>query len=302
MFPEYPNFKALEFDDLNLVSDYLKKDSRNICELSLPNIFVYKDVEKPAATLINKKLCLLISPPDETPYFLEPLGSSNSTEIINICLKHAGRISRASENFVSRIPADAYNITPLRGHFDYVYLAKELVELKGRKFDGKRNHIKNFTRRFPDYELIPLDSTFKKQALKLFSAWFEVRKESRFFPRLTYTSQTRAIETAFSYFKELKLIGGALLAEKDLKGFILGSAMNPETISVHFQYAHPDLPGAAQTLLRQACIKIFSKFTYVNLEQDLGIPGLRKAKLSYHPLKLEKKFEIKPIQKERTPA
>jgi hypothetical protein len=290
MLPEYPKFKPLEFEDLSQISNYLKKDSRKICELSLPNIFVYKDVEKPAATLINKNLCLLISPPDETPYFLEPL---SNREAIDGCLKHAGRISRASENFISRIPSDAYSITPLRSHFDYVYLTKELAELKGRKYDGKRNHIKNFTRRFPDYEFIPLDSTFKKQALKLFSAWFEVRKESRFFPRLTYTSQTRAIETAFSYFNELKLIGGALLVEKDLKGFILGSTLNPETISVHFQYAHPDFPGVAQTLLWEACNKIFSKFTYVNLEQDLGIPGLRKAKLSYHPLRMEKKFEIK---------
>jgi hypothetical protein len=79
-----------------------------------------------------------------------------------------------------------------------------------------------------------------------------------------------------------------------MKGFILGSRLNPETASVHFQYGDPSLRGISQTLLWEACNKTFSSFKYINLEQDLGIPGLRKAKLSYYPLRLEKKFEITP--------
>ena len=65
--------------------------------------------------------------------------------------------------------------------------------------------------------------------------------------------------------------------------------------AVHFSYGHPDAPGIAQLLLWEGCNKLFTNSAYVNLEQDLGIPGLRKAKLSYHPLRLERKFEIKPI-------
>ena len=98
---------------------------------------------------------------------------------------------------------------------------------------------------------------------------------------------------AFANFRTLGLTGGALLIDQAMKGFVLGSALNAETASIHFMYGDPSLQGTSQILLWEACNKTFSKFAYVNLEQDLGIPGLRKAKLSYSPHKLEKKFEIK---------
>ena len=103
--------------------------------LLMANILIWKNSERPEATLINGNLCLLIKPPAEPPYFLEPLGKDVSAGTVEICLKHSGKISRASEKFVSFLPKDRYAIAPLRNHFDYVYSVKELAELKGRKFD-----------------------------------------------------------------------------------------------------------------------------------------------------------------------
>ncbi len=295
MLPEYPKLKALETKDLGKMCHYFNKSKPNICELALANLFIWQDFDHPKLTIINQNLCILITPPNEPPFFLEPIGKNKIPETIDTCLKDSGRMARLSEEFIFRLDLKNYRIVCSRNHFDYVYETKILAELKGKKFDGKRNHIKNFKRRHPDYEFKPLNARSKNEALELFKAWFAIRRDSRFFPRLAHTSQKSAIERSFAHFEELNMSGGTIYVDKKMKGFVLGSPLNHETISVHFLYAHPSLRGIFQTLLWEACKKTFDSFKYINLEQDLGIPGLRKAKSSYQPLKLEKKFEITAI-------
>ena len=77
-----------------------------------------------------------------------------------------------------------------------------------------------------------------------------------------------------------------------MEGFIVTSAGTPETATAHLQYANYKIPGIYQVLLWETCRQILSSFTFLNLEEDLGIPGLRKTKLSYQPIRLEEKFLI----------
>ncbi|NQT29522.1 MAG: DUF2156 domain-containing protein [Candidatus Saganbacteria bacterium] len=292
MLPRYPEFKSLEIEDLGSIKKYFGPQS--VCELCPANLIIWKNFDHPKITLINNNLCILASPPNEPSFFLEPLGNHKIVETVDLCLKDSGKISRVSEGFLSKLPKDKYHLSCLRDQFDYVYLTKILAELKGKKYDGKRNHIKKFKIRHPNYEFRPLKEDQKNEALALFETWFSMRKHSRFFPKLAYSSQKEAVETAFVNFRELGLRGGALFVDNAMKGFVLGSALNNNTASIHFMYGYPSLQGTSQVLLWEACNKTFSDFTYLNLEQDLGIPGLRKAKLSYYPHKLEKKFEINP--------
>lgn len=295
MLPDYPKFKALDWGDLDLIAHQLKKANMMICEFSLANLLIWKDFDHPRLTTINHNLCIHITPPNEPPFFLEPLGHNKIVETINICLADSGKISRATANFVEKLPPGQFRTSELRNQDDYLYEVKALAELKGRKFDGKRNHLKNFKRRHPDYGYIPLTPELKNSCLELFEQWFVIRQESRYFPKLAYTSQRSALEKTFKYYDRLKMAGGALLIDKKVKGFMIGSPLNKETVSAHFQYGHPSLRGIFQALVWEACNKTFHNFKYINLEQDLGIPGLRKAKLSYYPLRLEKKFEITAI-------
>jgi hypothetical protein len=294
MLPEYPRFKFVEFSDLPFISKHLKNYPCDICELNLVNIFIWENFDHPQLTLINQNLCIYVSPANEPPSFLEPVGSRKISATVDICLKHAGKMSRISSGFIAKLPKEKYKISEIRNQFDYIYETKVLAELRGRKFDGKRNHIKKFKQRHPEYKFVRLTSEHKNEALNLFKEWFAIRKESRFFPKLAYTSQNSAIEKAFSHFNKLNLMGGALYIDKSMKGFTLGSFLNPEMISVHFLYGHPALQGISQILLWEACRKTYASSKYLNLEQDLGIPGLRKAKLSNQPLRLQKKYEILP--------
>ena len=296
MLPVFPKFKLIDLEYQKTLLSCLETSERKICELAFANLIVWNKFDRGQFTYINKNLCILISPLNEEPYFLEPLGRNMPVETAEVCLKSAGRISRASDDFLSSLPKDKFAATELRNQFDYVYLRKDLAELKGKKYDGKRNHLKRFRAAHPDSQFIPLSSEAKNEALELFDRWFEIRKESKFYPRLAYTAQKDAIGSAFDNYEALKLMGGAIMIGGKLKGFILGSRLNKDTASAHFSYGDPSVNGISQALLFEACNKTFPDLTYVDLEQDLGIPGLRSAKLSYHPMKLEKKYEIAHLQ------
>jgi len=221
--PEYPNFKPIDLSDQERLSHYLALSERRICELNLANFIVWADFDNSYLTMINNNLCVLINPLNEPAYFLEPLGKNKMIETSEVCLKHIGKLSRVSSDFISHLPHGRYNCACIRSQFDYIYLTKDLAELKGKKYDGKRNHIKRFMKHFPDYKYELLSPDHKEAAFGLFEKWFEARKDSKFFPKLAYLAQKSALEASFLNFDRLGLKGGAVFDHDRLLGFFIGS-------------------------------------------------------------------------------
>ncbi len=295
MKPEYPVFKPLGQEDQSLLAEHLALSPRTTCDLALANLYLWRGCEVPSITFINGNLCVLIESHFEPRYFLEPLGVNSLLDTVEICLRHTGRISRASELLASQLPPQRFDATPLRDHFDYIYEVQSLAQLKGKKYDGKRNQIRKFSRLYPGYEFAPLAGTDQTQALDLFNRWSRERQHgSRAESAAVRDCQRQALQHAFAGFNQLKLMGGAIFLAGRMEGFIIASADGSGTATAHLQYANSKLSGIYQVLLWETCRNIFSSYTYLNLEEDLGIPGLRKTKLSYQPLRLEKKFLITP--------
>lgn len=288
MKPQYPFFKLLTIDDLDLVNSYLRKAHRAICELSLTNIMMWRKFI--SYTIINDNLCLKESTLNGNSYFYEPLGDHRITETLDICLKNSDRVFCVSGDFVSKIKGDRYKIISLRDESDYIYSTSQIAWLKGRRFDGKRNHINKFLTKYPNHDIAALSGKHARDVMALFDVWSEGANSrnvtiSRFFQRFV-------LKDCFKYFSEYGLSGLALFHEQNCIAFIVGSCLAKDIITVPFFYSHPDYPGASQYLLSKACLGVFSSFKYINLEQDMGIAGLRKSKLSYYPVKLEEKFQI----------
>ncbi|MFH1617769.1 MAG: phosphatidylglycerol lysyltransferase domain-containing protein, partial [Candidatus Margulisiibacteriota bacterium] len=99
-------------------------------------------------------------------------------------------------------------------------------------------------------------------------------------------------ETTFANFEALGLAGGGIFIGGKLQAFTVGTRLNPQTAVIHFETANPDYKGLSQVVNQEFVINEWSKMKYINREQDLGIPGLRKAKLSYHPHHLVNKYTI----------
>ena len=297
MAPEFAELKPLEPGDHDWIVARLGQGASPICDLTPANLFIWCDCEKPSVTFVGDTLCILMEPHSEPAYFLEPIGGSRILDAVQACLSRTGRISRAGRILTDLLPPRGFEVVPLRDHFDYLYRRDVLAELRGKKFDGKRNHIRRFAAAFPDFEFRPLEPARFGDAAELFETWTERREGGASRPAPTsfgHECQRQALTQAFRGFERLALSAGAIFVRGEIQGFIVASAGRGETAVVHFQYANTDLPGIYQTLLREACLRLFAHCRYVNLEEDLGVPGLRRTKLSYQPLRLEEKFEIRP--------
>jgi len=297
MIPHFPKFKTLELNDKSSFDRATANYSRSVCELSFPTLFIWKDYLRPKLTLINDNLCILNEPINEAPFFLEPIGRKKIMGTLNECLNHAGRISRASTQYTFAIHHNCFSISSLRNNFDYIYKIRNLIELKGRKLDGKRNHLKQFEKRYPNYKLKSLGKNNIKEAMNIFDNWFAEKKTgskpSLATSDLAYKVEHQALSNTFKYFDELKLRGCGIYIEGVLKGFFVGSIINDKMVCGQFMYADTKIRSIFQILQRDGLKYLFSDYKYINMEDDLGLPGLRKSKLSYQPIRLEEKFDIK---------
>ena len=166
------------------------------------------------------------------------------------------------------------------GH-DYVYAIEDLAELKGKRFQPKRNHINRFLADYPDACVLPLTDETLPDAKALADRWHQRRTEEE-----DAGMELVALNRAFAHWKELGMEGLVLYVGNQVVAMTMGSRLDEETFDVHFEKADLDYPGAYALINRAFARHIRDKYPqvrYLNREEDMGIEGLRKAKLSYHP-------------------
>ena len=173
-----------------------------------------------------------------------------------------------------------------RSDFDYVYTVEKLSKLQGRKLHGKRNHIARFMDD-DDWSYEELDRDNIEECRTMAKKWSD-QKEDKWNAELA--QEMRVLEKALTYYEELGLFGGVLRKKGEIVAFTIGERLNSDTMVVHFEKAFPDLQGAYPMINQQFVLHRGKDYTYVNREEDTGDPGLRKAKLSYCPDILLKKY------------
>ena len=166
------------------------------------------------------------------------------------------------------------------GH-DYVYAIDDLADLKGKKFQPKRNHVNRFLAEYPDAVIRPLCAETLPDAKALADRWHQRRS-----PEEDAGMELVALNRAFAHWQELGLMGLVLYVGNQVVAMTMGSFLDEETVDVHFEKADTDYPGAYAVINRAFARYIREKHPavrFLNREEDMGIEGLRKAKLSYHP-------------------
>lgn len=284
--PAYPEFKPVGLEDQDVFGEFLERWPSEVCELNFANIFIWKDSERPRWTMLNGSLCVLVEPDFEAPYFLPPIGGERVPETIAICLTHAPRLSRVPEDFVRRHGA-GFRTEEEPANFDYLYRVEDLIDLKGKKYDGKRNRIRKFESTFA-HEYHALARADVPGCVRLLEDWFEGKTNGD--PGMK--AEKKAIVQALASFERLGLTGGVVKVGGRVEAFTLGGRLNTDTAVIPIEIANPGLVGLAQWINREFVRRAWPAFRLVNREQDMGVPGLRTAKLSYQPAGLVKKYNL----------
>ena len=165
-------------------------------------------------------------------------------------------------------------------------MATNPAELKGKKYHSKRNHIKNLQKLY-EYNLEELNENNKNDFLKTAKLWFEASEKTE-----ETSVELNGIKKLLDNINIINVLGAAIKVNGEIVAFSLATKINDETVNIHIEKALPEYRGA-YPVINQEFAKILSKdFKYINREDDVGIEGLRKAKLSYKPTILLKKYEI----------
>lgn len=171
---------------------------------------------------------------------------------------------------------------------DYIYLRSDLASLKGKRYQPKRNHINNFIRQYPSYRFAELTPADMPDCQRLAEQWYASRL-SEGQELLGYEAEKQALNLYLAHYKELGLMGGAIWVGDKLAAFTLGSPINSNTFDTHIEKASPEFETAYSVINRDFAAYLPEQYIYINREEDLGLQGLRRAKLSYHPAIILKK-------------
>ncbi len=293
--PDFPQFRGLTLEDKPLFRQVFAQFPPQISEFTFTNLFIWRHSYEMKISRFQSFLCLL-SDRGENSFFFPPIGEGDVMQCYRVLLQYLGqkvaslKIARAPEAQVDQIDWKAAGMKADldRSQCDYVYLVKDLIELKGRKYHRKRNHIKQFQEKY-SYRYIPLTPEWVPQCLQLEVAWCDLRhcEDS---PGLH--NESLAVKEGFTHFEDLGVKGGAILIDEKVEAFTLGEPLNPETVVIHIEKANPAYEGLYSAINQFFLEDQWPGCIYVNREQDLGEEGLRKAKESYFPHHLVNKYTV----------
>ena len=165
------------------------------------------------------------------------------------------------------------------GDADYLYRASDLTELAGTAYHKKRNQISRFERAHGNWSFVPMHDGNSADALSIARAWVEAQE-----PDAGHEHELRAIENALRYHHELGLIGGLLYVENRPAALSLASRINDRVADIHYEKCAPDYRDAYPIICREMVRMMNCEL--VNREEDINIPGLRQAKLSWKPCRI----------------
>ena len=216
----------------------------------------------------------MVCAPEELPLVLiEALFDDSNGDLILIGFEDS-QVAQLS-SFNSRF---SISVEPVRDQYDYIYRRTDLATLHGRHLDAKRNHIRRFRAEHPDFEYRPLTPENFDECRRLTDIWQEEKGGSD-----TINAEKQVMETIFSNWDALGMIGGSIFVDGRMVAFTYGSAVTTDTLDVCVEKADRHVEGAFAIINQQFAEHLPEQYIYLNREEDMGIPGLRQAKLSYHP-------------------
>ncbi|MBW5439302.1 DUF2156 domain-containing protein [Bradyrhizobium canariense] len=268
-----------------IFEQYLTEYPPKCSEMTFANILCWSDIKNHRCCIYRRHLLVSYQrKSDSVPQFFPPIGE-HPYEIMREPLPGIPayqwvRIPKSLANDLSQGMSTVFD----RDNSDYYYKAEELIALKGKKLEDKRNLVRRFAALNPRVRLLhPHDAT---ACIELQEKWFSEQVADR----CSAAEETAAVKVAFQHFGSLPLKGVVLEVNQRLVAFAVGERLNSEMFVEHHEKAVRDLKGAYQYVLHAFAEIVAAEARFINREQDLGIPGLRQAKLSWQPAGLVEKY------------
>ncbi len=296
-------FKPVTKADAPVIAQALASNPWRTCDFSLGGIMMWVDYFNYEYAMVRGTL--FIRGLDECdrrhPAYAVPVGGELSLpEAVDMlrdyCDAHGESLlfSAVPEDAVDRLTLiGATSITPLEDWADYLYDAQDLATLKGHKYNKKRNHVNRFDAENPDAVLEEMTAENARECIEMLQNLKTGEKADEAMAEYERRQTEQVLSDLGSY---PGFIGGVLRGQSgNVVAFTVGEIIG-DTLILHIEKMDHSVEGAGESINKRFAAYAVSKYPqikYINREEDAGDPGLRRAKESYNPLALLKKYNVR---------
>ena len=289
------DFRKPVISDKKIYDEALSKTNFMGCDCSFANTYLWRDHYDILLGFKGDFVFKAYSCDGKITGYTMPFGGTDLKWAIDEILLDAkerdfnkpliGLLTEETSGILNDLYPNRFVFEENRDDADYIYLQESLANLSGKKYHGKRNHISQFLRKYPNYSYKKLTRENFSDALLVAAKWCDIRKDIE---GETFGSDYSAIEDCFLHFDELGLFGGVIYVENEAVAMTVASKIRDDICDIHFEKS---IIYGGYPVINNEFAKTLTEYKYINREEDMGIEGLRKSKLSYKPEILLNKYD-----------
>lgn len=295
------DFVKLSLADIDVFRPYLEHKRGRTCDYTVGGIFMWRDFFHMEYCIRDGALFSRLRGDDGRYYYNLPL-ARDDVQALDLLLRSAEPSERTLR--FCTVPEEGLSLLAERCrivrteeqpvYFDYLYRADDLAALSGKRYGGQRNLIHQFLRSVRSWEYRPLTQDAPEEV----RAFFVREYVSGGGSSGSEAAENEMVLEVLDNLARYRMSGGVLWADGRVVGFSLGEIAG-DTLFTHIEKADRNCRGAYQMLVNQSAKSAAGRVRYINREEDMGDPGLRTAKMAYHPVCLLRKYIV---EVEREPA
>lgn len=290
-------FTPIDIYSKDIIKDFFNMQRIEASDMLFGNLYIWHFSRDISYAILNDCLVIKTKFPNEPyPFIFYPLGLGDRIhtirDVMEYFLENDMKFSiRSLESYqkdeLELMMPNMFDISPNRDRFDYLYSVADLINLSGRKFHRKKNHLNRFLNLYPGFTYDRIDSSNARSVLDAYKVWFYDN------PNINdgLRNEFIGIESALMNFNMLDMKGGMIKIDDKIAAFSLGEQINDNSVVIHIEKGNTFYEGIYQAINQQFLCNDWSDMEFVNREEDLGIEGLRHAKMTYSPIRFIEKFE-----------
>ena len=281
-------FNKVALEDKEVIQKKLDINRCRCCDFSFANLVSWQPKFNTQFAITDQNIFFKVTDNIGQTSYLMPLGTMPLKDSIALIMEDARKENKMFQmrgittNMLEKIEESfpcIFTNTPDRDNYEYIYETERLSTLAGKKLQKKRNHVNKFKSENPDwsYEKITTQEQLNN-CLMMLKKWDNIENNDKHL-NFDYIASKFMIEN----FVDLDLVGGIILVKGQIVAFSIASELTPDTLNVHIEKAFAEINGAYTIINQQFAEHEGANYKYLNREEDMGIEGLRKAKMSYYP-------------------
>ncbi len=299
VIPSFPSFKILELQDSDVINA-LNSEFLPYSDFNFTSLWSYNTENDIQISQLNKNIVILLRDYITNKQAYTFLGKNDTLSTIRTLLASAN--DKGIDPILKYIPEEnvlasseassIFRIEEDRDNFDYIYSSEQLSDLKGNALHPQRRRVHQFLRENSNIGFMPInlqDKNIKALIIDMFILWEKLKG----YTRDQTIHELTALQRLLVHSKSFNNCAYGVYDKEKLIGFSISELLNNNYAIMHFTKCNQTYKGVYQYMFKMNAREfLYKDCKYINMEQDLGIPGLRTAKEQWNPISYLKKYTI----------